>query len=165
MSLVILESPYAGDVRTNIAYAYRAMKDLLAKGHSPIASHLLYTQFLDDNIDTERKAGIKAGLDWAYVADFAAFYVDNGWSKGMIKALGFYQEIKKPFMLCTLDGPSPIPLLNVMLLFSSPAEHKMGYSKSAKIIWEEYLNEFNPEIAPEPISEAYYTRAADPRDK
>lgn len=44
MKLVIVESPYAGDVKTNVAYARAAIRDCLMRGEAPYASHLLYTQ-------------------------------------------------------------------------------------------------------------------------
>lgn len=86
--LVILESPFAGDVTANLAYARAAMRDSLLRGEAPIASHLLYTQpgVLDDNLPHERELGIAAGLA---VADRAVFYVDRGWSGGMLAARVF----------------------------------------------------------------------------
>ena len=87
MTKVILESPYAGDVERNIEYARRCLKDSLERGESPIASHLLHTQVLDDNVVEEREIGIEAGLAWLDVADLHAFYLDYGWSRGMISAL------------------------------------------------------------------------------
>ena len=85
MIRVILESPYAGDVERNLAYARMAVKDSLLRGEAPIASHLLYTQegILDDNVPYERKLGINAGLAWKDVADKHVFYIDYGYSKGM----------------------------------------------------------------------------------
>lgn len=44
LRLVIVESPYAGDIEANVAYARRCLRDSLARGEAPIASHLLYTQ-------------------------------------------------------------------------------------------------------------------------
>jgi hypothetical protein len=41
MRWVILESPYAGDVEANVAYARAAVRDSLMRGEAPIASHLL----------------------------------------------------------------------------------------------------------------------------
>ena len=38
---VIVESPYAGDIETNVAYARAALRDCLSRGEAPIASHLL----------------------------------------------------------------------------------------------------------------------------
>ena len=42
MRRVILESPYAGNVEENVAYARAAVRDSLLRGEAPIASHLLY---------------------------------------------------------------------------------------------------------------------------
>ena len=59
MIRVILESPYAGDIERNVAYARMAVRDSLAKGEAPIASHLLYTQegILKDEVPEERQWG------------------------------------------------------------------------------------------------------------
>lgn len=56
MRLVIVESPFAGDVEENIKYARAAVRDCLMRGEAPIASHLLYTQegILNDDIPEER---------------------------------------------------------------------------------------------------------------
>lgn len=84
--LVIVESPYAGDVEENIRYARKCLRDCLNKGEHPFASHLLYTQegILDDNILEERKWGIDSGLEWAGKADKTVVYIDRGISNGML---------------------------------------------------------------------------------
>jgi hypothetical protein len=85
MKLVIIESPFAGNVDANIEYARQCVKHSLLKGESPIASHLLYTQpdILNDNDYSERALGITAGLAWLRVADLSAVYTDLGISNGM----------------------------------------------------------------------------------
>lgn len=85
MKRVILESPFAGDIEANIAYARRAVRDSLLRGEAPIASHLLYTQpgILDDAVPAERAQGIAAGLVWGVVADATVVYLDLGMSSGM----------------------------------------------------------------------------------
>ena len=85
MKLVILESPYAGDVNRNVRYARACVRDSLKRGESPIASHLLYTQegVLDDSIPSEREWGINAGLAWRVVSDGTIVYTDLGISLGM----------------------------------------------------------------------------------
>ena len=85
MRRVILESPYAGDIEANLAYARRAVRDSLLRGEAPIASHLLYTQagVLDDAIPAEREIGINAGLAWGSEAEATVVYTDRGISKGM----------------------------------------------------------------------------------
>jgi hypothetical protein len=89
MNLVIIESPFAGDVQANIAYAKQCVRDSLLRGEDPLASHLLYTQegILNDDIPEERTRGMTAGLHWYAVAHKAIFYVDRGFSSGMIEAL------------------------------------------------------------------------------
>lgn len=106
MRLVILESPYAGEVEANVAYARAAVRDSLARGEAPIASHLLYTQpgILDDLVPDERAQGIAAGLAWRTKADAAVFYVDRGWSRGMLEARALYDREGKPYEERTLHG-------------------------------------------------------------
>src|SRR6478736_5717484 len=83
MRLVILESPYAGDVEANVAYARKCMMDCLRRGDAPFVSHLLYTQCLNDDAPDEREFGINAGLEWGKVAEATVVYTDRGTSKGM----------------------------------------------------------------------------------
>ncbi|MEM1046504.1 MAG: hypothetical protein AAGL24_10145 [Pseudomonadota bacterium] len=85
MRKVIVESPFAGDIDANVAYARRAVRDSVMRGEAPIASHLLFTQpgILDDDVPAERQLGIDAGLAWRAVADATVVYTDRGISKGM----------------------------------------------------------------------------------
>lgn len=85
--LVVIESPFAGDIARNILYARRALQDSIGRGEAPYASHLLYPQILDDDNEADRETGITAGLLWAEKADLRAFYVDRGMSAGMYRAL------------------------------------------------------------------------------
>jgi hypothetical protein len=81
----VIESPFAGDVEKNIAYARAAMRDSLMRGEAPIASHLLYTQpgILNDELPNERMHGIEAGLLWGSLGELTAVYTDRGMSRGM----------------------------------------------------------------------------------
>lgn len=106
MKLVIIESPYAGDVEANLSYARKAMADSIhSYGEAPIASHLLYTQpgILDDAIEHERTLGIAAGLAWRSVAQEAVFYVDRRWSKGMVAAKELYEREGFPFSIRSIE--------------------------------------------------------------
>lgn len=93
-SLVVIESPYAGNVQDNVEYARCAMADSLRRGEAPIASHLLYTQpgVLRDEIPEQRQRGINAGFAWGARADLIVFYVDRGWSNGMRAAKTYWKE-------------------------------------------------------------------------
>ena len=76
--LVVLESPYAGEINRNIQYARVCVKDSLDRGEAPIRGHLLYTQtgILDDTNHFEHCLGIRAGHEWYRVADACVVYID-----------------------------------------------------------------------------------------
>lgn len=98
MRLVIVESPYAGDVENNIKYARGCIRDCLSRGEAPIASHLLYTQpdILNDDIPGERALGISAGHAWISRADAVVVYTDLGISQGMQAAINSAEVHKTP---------------------------------------------------------------------
>lgn len=98
MRLVILESPYAGDVARNVAYARAAMRDCLYRGDAPFASHLLYTQpgVLDDDDPGERMLGIDAGLGWGLRAEATVLYTDLGISRGMEYGIAAAEKAGRP---------------------------------------------------------------------
>ena len=89
MRRAIIESPYRGrwfwQRCINRRYARMCMRDSLMRGEAPYASHLLYTQpgVLKDEVSSERKMGIEAGLAWSEKADVVAVYEDLGLSEGM----------------------------------------------------------------------------------
>lgn len=87
--IVIIESPYAGDVELNVAYARACVRDSLQRGEAPFASHLLYTQpgVLRDEVPEERELGITSGFEFRRIADIIAVYHDLGISSGMRRAI------------------------------------------------------------------------------
>lgn len=80
---VILESPYAGDVDRNMRYLSACIQHSLLCAEAPFASHLMYTQALDDGDPRQREIGIKAGLAWGMLAVMVVVYEDLGISSGM----------------------------------------------------------------------------------
>ncbi len=106
MDKVIIESPFKGDVRRNTAYAKRALLHSLRLGEAPIASHLTYTLVLDDEHPEERAMGIEAGLAWRKSMNYAAFYLDFGWSSGMTSAKALYDDEGYPYELRFILTPS-----------------------------------------------------------
>ena len=58
--LVYIASPYSGDVERNVAFAKAACRYAMNQGVTPIASHLLYPQMLDDGVPEERKLGTRS---------------------------------------------------------------------------------------------------------
>lgn len=93
MPRVIVESPYNAPTYwgmiENTLYARKCVRDSLQRGEAPIASHLLYTQIgiLKEEVPEERAWGIAAGLAWSSTGARHVFYVDRGWSTGMLSAL------------------------------------------------------------------------------
>src|SRR5215467_9447858 len=85
--LVVIESPYRGEVERNKAYLKLCMLDSIMRGEAPSASHKLYTDVLDDDDPEERKLGIELGFVWLRAADLVAFYTDFGYSTGMSACL------------------------------------------------------------------------------
>lgn len=85
MRLVVVESPYAGDVKKNLMYLRACLRDCLKRGEAPFASHALYTQpgVLDDDVPEQRAHGIDAGFAWRSVADATVVYIDLGVTSGM----------------------------------------------------------------------------------
>lgn len=127
MKRVVLESPFAGERTLNIAYAFDCMLDCHKRGETPLASHLLYPQYLNDDLPEQRKLGIDAGLAWLPVCDLQAFYTDRGWSLGMIDALRRGRLIGKPFAIRSLVGkplrpPVELEEVSVTQLFSAAME-------------------------------------------
>lgn len=97
MRLVNIESPFASrkpwliqriyERWLNRRYLIACMRDSIARGEAPIASHLLYPQVLNDNIPAERDLGIQAGLAWNKHAYATIVYTDRGISPGMKRGI------------------------------------------------------------------------------
>jgi len=105
MRLVLVESPFAGDVEGNTAYVRAAMKDCLDRGECPFASHALYTLpgVLDDSDLEQRTRGIEAGLAWGKKADATVVYTDRGISSGMRLGIQRAHEEGRPVEYRTLE--------------------------------------------------------------
>jgi hypothetical protein len=91
--LVIIESPYAGDMVRNTRYAKLCMKDSFDRGEVPFVSHLLYTMVLDDTILSDRRLGMEAGFELVRRSDYSAVYTDYGISDGMKEGIKIAEEL------------------------------------------------------------------------
>lgn len=85
MRKVIVESPFAGDVKKNLRYLRACLRDCLLRGEAPFASHAIYTQpgVLNDADPIDRDNGIHAGFAWRMAAELTVVYTDLGTSNGM----------------------------------------------------------------------------------
>jgi hypothetical protein len=102
--IVMIESPYAGDVERNLAYLRAALHDCLMRGEAPFASHGLYTQVLDDTVPEERDHGIQAGFAFREVSDYTVVYTDLGISPGMQLGIDHSHSKSIPVKFRTLPG-------------------------------------------------------------
>lgn len=104
--LVLIESPFAGDVDRNLEYVRAAMADCLARGEAPYAFHALYTQpgVLDDSNPAERRLGIDAGLAWGARADATVVYTDLGITPGMAVGIDRAKTCFRPVEMRSLNG-------------------------------------------------------------
>lgn len=107
----VIESPYAGDVAENIAYAEAMTIVLAGRGVGAYASHIHLARMLDDSIPAHRELGIAVGLDIASAMDFAVFATDLGAkSTGMQAAYDKHIADEMPIVCASIaklyDGES-----------------------------------------------------------
>lgn len=95
--IVIVESPYAGNVDRNQVYVCQACANCLGRQEVPYASHLFFPQFLDDLAPAEREMGMTAGYAFWRAASKIVFYTDRGWSGGMKRAFDRAYELDIPW--------------------------------------------------------------------
>lgn len=105
MQRVVVESPFKGDRARNKRYLEFCLRDCIYRGESPYASHKLLTDCLDDDDPEERRLGISAGLAWRHAAGHV-FYVDLGWSSGMVLAKELYDKEGIPYEVRNLPKES-----------------------------------------------------------
>lgn len=104
--IVIIESPYQGDVARNECYLDACLLDSLRRGEAPFASHGLYTRpgVLRDSEPGERELGIQAGFAFRNVAARTIVYTDLGISDGMRRGIEDANEQCCPIEYRKLGG-------------------------------------------------------------
>lgn len=107
MKRVIVESPCRAPTETQRllyrSYLNRALRDCIERGESPYASHATLVGPLDDRNPSERALGIEAGYAWWDLADYIVFYIDHGWSEGMLLAAERAGILDKPYQTRSLS--------------------------------------------------------------
>ena len=98
MRKIYVCSPLSGDIEKNIENA-KYYCEYVAKmcGAIPIAPHIYFTQFLDDNIPEERAFGILAGIELLENCDELWYFGDHV-SKGMVNEIITAKERGIPVM-------------------------------------------------------------------
>ena len=86
--IVYICSPFSGDVAGNIANARKYSRFAVEQGYIPIAPHLLFPQFLNDNDLTERELGLHFG-------NVLMSHCSEVWVFGEIVSAGMDAEIRR----------------------------------------------------------------------
>lgn len=90
MKKVFISSPYRGDVEGNSAKTAWYCRRAYDEGHLPIAPHLLFPQFLDEDSLKERADGISMGLE--LLRDCDELWVFGKETEGMEQEIRFAVE-------------------------------------------------------------------------
>ena len=89
-------SPLRGDIETNIENARLYCAYIVREfGYIPVAPHIYFTQFLDDNIDSEREFGIRAGLSLLPNCD-ELWYFGRNITEGMTEEIDLALKLGIP---------------------------------------------------------------------
>lgn len=94
-------SRYRGNTPAEIEFNKKVARyfcrQLITMGYMPIAVHLYFTQFLDDNNDIERNIGINLGIENLKECDgYLKIVIDGIESEGMSEESQIIQEIRLP---------------------------------------------------------------------
>ncbi len=86
--LVYICSPFSGDVEGNVKAAQRYSRFAVDIGFIPLAPHLLFPQFLNDNVLAERQLGL-------FFGDVLMSKCAEVWVFGKVISIGMEAEIKR----------------------------------------------------------------------
>lgn len=100
--IIYVCSPLRGDVNINIERARRYSRFVHIKGGIPITPHLYFTQFLDDEIKEERKAGIEMGVEILKMCN-EIWVFGSHISEGMKKEIAFAKKENIPIKFFNID--------------------------------------------------------------
>lgn len=95
MKLIYICSPYAGDIEENVRFARAACRYAAKQTCAPVAPHLLYPQFLNDAVPTERNTGIEMGLRLLTACD-ELWICGSKISEGMQKEIDEAKRLEIP---------------------------------------------------------------------
>lgn len=92
--LIYICSPLRGDIEKNIQKAQGYCREAVELWPDviPIAPHVYCTQFLDDTMPQERKAGMELGIALLDICDEIWVYGINNPSEGMKKEIDYAKE-------------------------------------------------------------------------
>ena len=155
--LVFVCSPYSGcgDIETNIKIVKRYCQAIIQQGKIPIAPHLYFPQFLDDNNEDERKTGIDCGKLLMEKCDSVAIYTTDGkMTKGMQSEYNYALKLQKPIAI--YDNKDYHQIIHRILPKYMDYYTFKGYSFSSYIMYS-YINPICDAILPfDDNNDGYY---------
>jgi len=102
-------SPFRGDVEKNTARAREYCRQVYEAGYTPLAPHLYFTQFLNDDYPKERVAGMEMGVALLPMCR-VLLVCGNDITEGMKAEIQHANRIGVE--VCNLENIPPIPSLN-----------------------------------------------------
>ena len=95
MQKVFICSPYRGDIEHNVKVAKDAGRIAAKTGYVPIIPHLVFPQFLNDDLPDERILGIKLGAELLKASDMM-WLIGSKVTKGMKYELEIAKKMRIP---------------------------------------------------------------------
>ena len=95
MQQVFICSPYRGDIEHNIKVARDAGRIAAKSGYVPVIPHLMYPQFLRDDLPDERILGIQLGAELLKASDMM-WLIGTKITKGMKYELEIAKKMRIP---------------------------------------------------------------------
>lgn len=113
-SRVFVSSPLSGDFEKNVKNAERYCAFATKMGRAPYAPHLINIRWLDDNVPSQRQAGIEIGLEYLETCSEMWAFFPNGlgeWTKGMTAERDYALKLGMPIYAFTdkdgsISGPA-----------------------------------------------------------
>lgn len=95
MKFAYICSPYSGNIEYNLDKARRYCRFATQQTVVPLAPHVIFTQFLDDNIREEREAGLYLGKELLRKCQ-EVWVFGNKLTAGMAEELKLAQQLNMP---------------------------------------------------------------------
>jgi len=92
IKIIFICSPLSGDIAENIRKATEYCRTVSDLGYIPIAPHVYFTQFLDDEVFEDREWGLRMGLELLERCD-EIWVFGNTISEGMRYEINKAQEL------------------------------------------------------------------------
>ena len=104
--LIYVCSPYSGQVELNVAKARSYSKYVVDAGHTPIAPHLLFPQFLNDDIPEERNLAIQMNMEILKKCN-RLWVFGKSFSEGMKEEINFASQNMIPIQYIVFNDERP----------------------------------------------------------